>query len=127
MKSEIVEAFSQIAKEKNIDRELLAEILESVFLSMIKKKYGTTDNFDLFVNMDKGEIEIYQNKSIVDEVHNENTEIDLASARKVEPDLDVGDEFVEIIDPASFGRRLIISAKQNLNQKIRDAEKEIIF
>ncbi len=127
MKSDIVEAFSQIAKEKNIEKELLGEILESTILSIIKKKYGSADNFDIFVSMDKGEIEIYQNKVIVDEVTDEVTEIDLNSARKMEPDLDVGDEFVEIIDPMSFGRRLIIAAKQNLNQKIKDAEKEIIY
>lgn len=127
MKSEIVEAFSQIAKEKNIERELLGEILENTILSIIKKKYGKTENFDIFVSMDKGEIEIYQNKIIVDKVEDEVEEIDLESARKIAPDLDVGDEFIEIIDPKSFGRRLIISAKQNLNQKIKDAEKDILY
>lgn len=127
MKSEIVEAFSQIAKEKNIEKDLLGEILESTIISIIKKKYGSSDNFDIFVSMDKGEIEIYQNKVIVEEVQDEVTEIDLESARKVEPDLEIGDDFMEIIEPKSFGRRLIIAAKQNLNQKIKDAEKEIIF
>ncbi|MFQ5822751.1 MAG: transcription termination factor NusA [bacterium] len=127
MKSEIVEAFSQIAKEKNIDKSLLGEILESTILSIIKKKYGSTDNFEIFVSIDKGEIEIYQNKTIVEKVENEVSEIDLETARKVAPDLEIGDEFVEIVNPKSFGRRLIISAKQNLNQKIKDAEKEIIF
>ncbi|MFQ6112544.1 MAG: NusA N-terminal domain-containing protein, partial [bacterium] len=66
MKSDIVEAFSQIAKEKNIEKSLLGEILESTILSIIKKKYGSTDNFDIFVSIDKGEIEIYQNKTVVD-------------------------------------------------------------
>lgn len=127
MKSEIVEAFSQIVKEKNIDKELLGEILESTILSVIKKKYGSADNFDIFVSLDKGEIEVYQNKTIVETVQDEVHEIDLESARKVAPDLEIGDEFVEIVNPASFGRRLIISAKQNLNQKLKDAEKEIIL
>ncbi|HEX9653238.1 MAG TPA: transcription termination factor NusA [bacterium] len=127
MKSEIVEAFAQIAKEKNIERELLGEILESTILSIIKKKYGKSDNFNIFVSMDKGEIEIYQNKTIVEQVSDEVEEIDLESARKVEPDLDLGDEYIEIIDPRSFGRRLIIAAKQNLNQKLKDAEKEILY
>lgn len=127
MKSEIVEAFSQIVKEKNIDKELLGEILQSTILSIIKKKYGTADNFDIFVSVDKGEIEIYQNKVIVEKVENEVNEIDLETARKVAPDLEIGDDFVEIVNPASFGRRLIISAKQNLNQKLKDAEKEIIL
>lgn len=127
MKSEIVEAFSQIAKEKNIDKSLLGEILESTILSIIKKKYGSTDNFDIFVSMEKGEIEIYQNKTVVENVTDEVTEVDLESARKAAPDLEIGDEFVEIVNPKSFGRRLIISAKQNLNQKIKDAEKENIY
>lgn len=127
MKSDIVEAFSQIAKEKNIEKEILGEILESTILSIIKKKYGKTENFDIFVSMDKGDIEIYQNKIIVDKVEDEVEEIDLESARKVAPDLEVGDEFIEIIDPKSFGRRLIVSAKQNLNQKIKDAEKDILY
>ncbi|RMD94747.1 MAG: transcription termination factor NusA [Calditrichaeota bacterium] len=127
MKSEIAEAFSQIAKEKNIDKEVISEILENTLMSIIKKKYGHADNFDIFVNLDKGEIEIYQNKIIVEKVEDEVREIDLESARKVAPDLEIGDEFVEIVDPASFGRRLIIAAKQNLNQKIREAEKDIQY
>jgi len=127
MKSEIVEAFSEIAKEKNIEKELLGEILESTILSIIKKKYGKADNFDIFVSMDKGEIEIYQNKIIVAEVEDEVEEISVEAAQQIEPDLEVGDEFIEIIDPKSFGRRLIVSAKQNMNQKIKDAEREILY
>jgi N utilization substance protein A len=127
MNINIVEAVSQIAKERNISRDVLSEILENIFLSMIKRKYGTSDNFDIFVNMEKGEVEIYQIKTIVEEVTDPVTEISLDQAQVMEPDLELGDEFVEIIDPASFGRRLITSAKQGLNQKIREAEKEILF
>ncbi len=127
MKSDIVEAFSTLVKEKNVDRELLTRIIEDIFLSMIKKKYGTTDNFDCFVKMDKGEIEIYQSKMIVEQVEDPVTEITLDAARKVDPGLEIGDEFLEIIDPSTFGRRLIISAKQNLNQRIKEVEKELIF
>ena len=127
MNINIVEAVSQIAKERNISREALSEILENIFLSMIKRKYGTSDNFDIFVNMEKGEVEIYQIKTIVEEVTDPVTEISLEQAQATEPDLELEDEFVEIIDPASFGRRLITSAKQGLNQKIREAEKEILF
>jgi len=127
MKSEIVEAFGSLVKEKSIEKEVLTKILEEIFLSMIKKKFGTADNFDIFVNMDKGEIEIYQSKTIVDEVKDEVMEISVDVARRTEPDLEVGDEFLEIINPATFGRRLIISAKQNLNQRIKEVEKELIF
>ncbi len=123
----IVEAVTQIAKERNIQREVLSDILENIFLSMIKRKYGTTDNFDIFVNMDKGEVEIYQIKNIVKEVQDPVREISLEKAQEVEPDLELGDEFLEIVDPTGFGRRLITSAKQSLNQKIREAEKEVLF
>ena len=127
MKIEIAEAISQLTKEKNVDRDILAEILEDVLIMMIRKKYGTADNFDIFVNIDKGEIEIYQNKVIVDSIEDESMEIDLKTARKLEPDLEVGDEYVEIVDPSTFGRRLVIAAKQNLSQKLRELEKAHVF
>ena len=127
MNVDIVEAVTQIAKERNISRDVVSEILENIFISMIKRKYGTADNFDIFVNMDKGEVEVYQIKTIVETVTDPVTEITLENARTVEPDLELGDEFIEIIDPSIFGRRLITSAKQSLNQKIREAEKEVLF
>lgn len=127
MKAEIAEAFAQIVREKNIEKDELKEIIESIVLSMIKKKYGHADNFDIFVNLEKGEIEIYQIKTIVEEVRDPTREIDLETARKVEPDLEVGDDFMEILDPTAFGRRLITAAKQNLNQRIRDVEKEVVY
>ncbi|MBL7067629.1 MAG: transcription termination factor NusA [Candidatus Marinimicrobia bacterium] len=124
---EIIEAFSQIAREKNVDRSELGEIIEQVFLSLIEKKYQTTENFDVIVNMDKGEIEIYQHKVIVEEVTDPLTEISLEEARILEPDLEIGDPYVEIIDPVSFGRRLISHAKQILNQQILRVEKTAIY
>jgi len=127
MNVNIVEAVTMIAKERNIDREALSGILENIFLSLIKRKYGTADNFDIFVNMDNGEVEIYQMKTIVEEVVDPVTEIELEKATAVEPDLELGDEYIEIVSPSSFGRRLITSAKQSLNQKIREAEKEVLF
>ncbi|MDO9547530.1 MAG: transcription termination factor NusA [Candidatus Marinimicrobia bacterium] len=124
---EIIEAFSQIAREKNVDRSELGEIIEKVFLTLIEKKYENTENFDVIVNMDKGEIEIYHQKVIVKEVTDPVTEISLEDARIMEPDLDVGDPYVEIIEPASFGRRLISHAKQILNQQILRVEKNSIY
>jgi len=124
---EIIEAFSEIAKEKKIEKEALNDIFENVILMMIKKKYGSTDNFDVIVNMEKGEIEIYQEKTIVEKIEDQQTEIDLKSAQKIEPDVELGEIFVEVIGPFSFGRRLITTAKQNLIQRIRDAEKERII
>lgn len=127
MRIDISEAISQLTKEKNVDRELMSNIIEEIMVMMIRKKYGSEDNFDVFVNIDKGEIEIYQNKMIVEEVQDANFEVDLETARKVEPDLEVGDEYVEIVDPRSFGRRLVISAKQHLSQKLRELEKAHIY
>lgn len=127
MNADIIEAVAQIARERNVNREDLGEILENIFLSMISRKYGTSDNFDVFVNMDKGEVEIYQAKTIVEEVIDPVTEIELEKAQAVEPDLELGDEYMEIVNPAIFGRRLITAAKQSLNQKIREAEKLMLF
>lgn len=127
MNSEIMEAITQIAKDKKIEKEVLRDILENIFISMIQKKYGTSDNFDVIVNIDKGDIEIYQEKVVVEDVQNPVGEIDLDSARKIDHDVEIGEEVVEIIDPIAFGRRLIITAKQNLNQKIRDFERENIL
>lgn len=125
--SEIVEAFTQIAKEKNIEKDELNLIIEEIFKMMIKKKYGEKENFDVIVNLDKAAIEIYQTKTVVEEVEDPITQISVDSAKKVEPDMEIGDDFIEVIDPATFGRRLIISARQTLNQRIRDIERKLLF
>ncbi len=125
--SEIIDAFSQIAKEKNIEKDELNLIIEEIFKMMIKKKYGTTDNFDVIINLDKAAIEIYQTKKVVEEVEDPITQISVESAKKSEPDMEAGEDFIEVVDPASFGRRLIISARQTLNQRIRDIEKKLLL
>ena len=125
---EIIESFSAIAREKNIDRAHLGAIMEELFLVLIQKKYGEEyTNFSVIVNMDKGTIEIYQEKTVVREMNNPVIEISLDNAREVEPDLEEGDPFIEIIDPTNFGRRLISTAKQFLSQKIREIEKQSIY
>ena len=128
MNFEIVESFSQMVREKRLDKDMLVGIIEDVFAMMIRKKYGMEARFDVIVNMDKGEIEIYLMKEVVETVVDPNLQIDLASVRKkTDEPLDVGDDYVEIIDLQSFGRRLIVSAKQNLNQRIKEVEKEIVY
>ena len=128
MNYEIVESFSQMVREKRVDKDMLASIIEDVFTMMVKKKYGNDARFDVVVNMDKGDIEIYLEKEIVEKVTDPNTQIDLATARKKSDEpLEIGDDFVEVVDLKSFGRRLIVSAKQALNQRLKDIEKEIIF
>jgi transcription termination/antitermination protein NusA len=127
MKLEISDAFSELVREKNIERETMAEIVQDIFLSMIKKKYGNADNFEVFVNMDKGEIEIYQYKTIVEDVEDPVRQITLPEAQESAPDLEMGEDFMQIVDPTTFGRRLIIAAKQNLNQRIKEIEKELVY
>ncbi len=127
MNTEIMEAITQIAKDKRIDKDNLRDILEEIFLNMIQKKFGSTENFDVIVNIDRGDIEIYQEKTVVENVEDPVTQINLASAQKIDPNVELGEEIVEIIDPKKFGRRLIASAKQNLGQKIRDFEREHVI
>ena len=125
---DIIDAFKIIAKDKDIETVNLSYIIEELFVNLMHKKYGEeNDNFSCIVNMDKGEIEIYQEKIIVDKVSNSVHEISLNDAQKTEPDLEVGDPFIEIINPESFGRRLIFHAKQFLAQKIKNIEKESIL
>jgi N utilization substance protein A len=128
MNYEIVESFSQMVREKRIDKDMLASIIEDVFSMMVRKKYGMDARFDVVVNMDKGDIEIYLEKEIVETVNDPSTQIDLVTVRKkTDEHLDIGDDFVEVIDLQSFGRRLVISAKQNLNQRIKEVEKEVVY
>jgi N utilization substance protein A len=126
MNIDIMEALAALAKEKKIDREALRDIIESIFRGMIIKRYGDDEKFDVIVNIEKGDIEIYQEKTVVEVVEDEQLEISLEAASKIEEDIEVGDEFVEVIDPEKFGRRLIHHARQQLMQRIRDFEKEKI-
>lgn len=127
MNNEIMEAITQIAKDKRIEKENLRDILENIFISMIQKKYGHSDNFDVIVNIDKGDIEIFQERTVVENVEDPVREIDLEAARKIDPEAEIDEEVVEVVDPVAFGRRLIVSAKQNLNQKIRDFERSQVI
>ncbi|MEN8192155.1 MAG: transcription termination factor NusA [Bacteroidota bacterium] len=129
MNSAIVESFAQMVREKNIDKDVLAGIIEEIFGVLVKKKYGLEATFDVIANMDKGDIEIFLERTIVDEVEDPETEISLEEVDKKgnEDELEVGDDYVEKLELSSFGRRLINLARQNLNQKIREIEKELIY
>jgi len=128
MNHEIVESFAQMARDKGIDKDILIGIIEDIFGMMVRKKFGPDAKFDVVVNMEKGDIEIYLEKEVVAVVENPATQIELNEAnKKSEERLDVGDEFVEIVPLQIFGRRLVISAKQNLNQRIKEIEREAIF
>jgi N utilization substance protein A len=128
---ELIEVFSEIAREKNVDRSELATIMEDLFLHVIEKEYGDSSNCSVIVNLDKGEIEIYAEKTIVEEIDDYKVEITLQDACEKEPDaaddLEIGDVFVEVIDPRIFGRRLVMTAKQFFAQRIRDVERNYVF
>lgn len=129
MNHEIVESFAQMVRDKGIDKDILVGIIEDIFGMMVRKKYGQTAKFDVVVNMEKGDIEIYLEKEVVEEVVDPATQIDIKEAKKKSggEDLEVGEEFVEIIPLETFGRRLVVSAKQNLNQRIKEIERESIY
>jgi N utilization substance protein A len=129
MNSEIVESFAQMVREKGIDKDVLGGILEEIFGLLVKKKFGEEAKFDVVVNMDRGDIEIFLEREIVDVVEDPNKQISLADVNKKgnDDDLEVGEDFVEKIELATLGRRLVVLAKQSLNQKIRELEKEIIY
>jgi N utilization substance protein A len=125
----IVESFADMVREKGIDRDILMAVIEETFAMMIRKKYGMEAKFDLVMNMDKGDIEVYLEKSVVETVEDPSTQISVADAlAKSGEELEPGDEYVEIVNLGKeFGRRLIVTAKQNLNQRIREIEKDNLY
>ena len=129
MNNAIVEAFSQMVKGKSVDRDVLENIIEEIFGVMVKKKYGLEANFDVIANMDKGDIEIFLERTIVEEVEDPEHEIsiDEVNAKGNEEELEVGEDYVEKLELSSFGRRLINLARQSLNQRIREIEKELVY
>ena len=128
---ELVEVFSEIAREKNVERSELGSIIESLFLHLIERERGESSNCSVIVNLDKGEFEIYVEKIIVDDVEDPVLEISLEEIREINSemadDLQLGDSYVEIIDPMIFGRRMIHIAKQFFSQKLQDVEKKYIY
>lgn len=118
-----------MVREKSLDKDVLAGIIEEIFGLMVKKKYGLEAVYDVVVNMDKGDIEIFLEREIVEKVEDPNRQIsiDEVNEKGNDEELEVGDDFVEKLELVTFGRRLINLARQSLNQKIREIEKEIIF
>ncbi len=129
MNVNLVESFSEFKEFKNIDRETMMSILEDVFRGMIIKKYGSDDNFDIIINVDKGDLEIWRNREIVPngEVEDENAEVELQEALRIEDDFEVGEELSEEIQFLDFGRRNVLSMRQNLQARILELEKDHIY
>jgi len=126
---ELIESFAEFKEFKNIDRETMMNILQDVFRSMLKKKYGTDDHIDVIINPDKGDVEIWINREIVPdgEVEDLNTEIALSKAVQIEPDFEVGEEVAEEVKLGDFGRRNVLSLRQNLISRILELEKDHIY
>ncbi|MBO4231868.1 MAG: transcription termination/antitermination protein NusA [Bacteroidales bacterium] len=125
----LIDTFSDFKDVKNIDRETLMRILEDVFRSGLAKKYGTDANFDIIVNVDRGDLEIQRYREIVEdgEVENPFTQIAISDAIKIEPDFEVGEEVTETVKLTDFARREILALRQNLISKIMEYEKDIIY
>lgn len=126
---ELIDSFSEFKEFKNIDRVTMMNILEEVFKSMIEKKYGSAENFDVIVNPTKGDIEIWRNRVVVEDgaVEDENEEIEYSEAIKIEPDFEIGEDVSEELKLEEFGRRNVLSMRQNLVSKIFELEKDSLY
>jgi len=127
---ELIEIFSELARNNNVDRSELGSIIEQLFLYIIEKQFGDSSNCSVIVNVDKGEIEIYAEKIITKVIDDPISEITLDDVHKLEPDiadLNIGDPFVEVIDPKIFGRRMITHAKNFFSQRLKDVERQGIY
>jgi len=126
----LINSFADFARNKNIDRPTMIRILEDVFRTMIRKKYETDDNFDIIINADNGDLEIWRLREIVDDNSEdiwEHDKIKFSDAIKIEPDFEIGEEVAEEIKLEHFGRRAVLTARQTLMQKINDLEKDLLF
>jgi N utilization substance protein A len=133
-KINLIESFSEFKETKSIDRPTLMSIMEEVIRNLLIKKFGTDENFDIIINPDKGDLEIWRNRVIVDDEFAEdsfdfdpNRHISLSDAHKIEPDFELGEEITEPVNFDAFGRRAVLSIRQNLQSKITELEKEGIF
>ena len=126
---ELVESFSEFKEFKNIDRPTMMKVLEDVFKTLLRKKYGDDENFDIIVNTDKGDLEIWRHRVIVEDgkIEDPLSEIELKDAKKIEEDFEVGEEAFEEITLVGFGRRAILAARQTLISRILELEKDEIY
>jgi N utilization substance protein A len=125
----LIDSFSEFKEFKNIDRVTMQRVLEDVFRTMLRKRYGTDENFDVIINDNSGDLEIWQNRTIVHdgEVENERSQIALSDARKIEPDFEVEEEVISEVKLEVFGRRAILSARQTLMSKVLELEKDELY
>lgn len=126
----LIESFSELKDVKNIDKESMIKVMQEVFKTIIVKKYGSSENFDIIVNPNKGDLEIWRNRTIVEDDYEDfdkNLHITLSDALKVEPDFEVGEDLTDEVKITDFGRRSILSIRQVLKSKIMDLGKESLY
>ena len=125
----LIDTFNDFKETKNIDRTTLVSVIEDSFRSVLQKTYGSDENFDVIVNPDKGDFEIYRNRVVVEdgEVQNENAEISLSEAQQIDKDFEVGEEVSEKVEFAKFGRRAILTLRQTMASKILDLEHDNLY
>jgi N utilization substance protein A len=125
----LIDTFSEFKELKNIDRVTMMSVLEDVFRSMLIKRFETADNFDIIINIDKGDFEIWRNRIVVEdeELEDPNQEIKLSDAKNIDEDYEVGEEFTDEVKLLDFGRRAVLSLRQNLTSKILELEKDNVF
>ncbi len=125
----LIDTFAEFKELKNIDRTTMMSVLEDVFRSMLLKKYTTDENFDIIINIDKGDFEIWRNRVVVkdDELEDNNMQISLTDAKKIDEDYELDEEVSDEVKFIDFGRRAILSLRQNLTSRILELEKSIVF
>jgi N utilization substance protein A len=126
----LIESFAEFARSKNIDRPTMMSILEDVFRTMIRKKYTTDENFDVILNVDQGDLEIWRNREIVDDNSEDIWDFDkipLTEAQKIEADFEVGEQVAEEVKLEDFGRRAVLMARQTLIQRVKDLERDHLY
>ena len=125
----LIETFSEFKELKSIDRATMISVLEDVFRNMLLKMYGTDENFDVIINIDKGDFEIWRNREVVsdEEVEDSNAQIALSEAKKIDDDYEVGEDVTDEVKFADFGRRAILALRQNLTARILDLEKSNVY
>ena len=123
----LISTFAEFKELKNIDRPTMMSVLEDIFRTQLAKMYGTADNFDIIINIDKGDFEIWRNRTVVETVEDPNTEISKEEVDKIDSSYEIGEEFTEEVKLASFGRRGILNLRQNLSGRIMDIEKANLY
>ncbi len=125
----LIDTFSEFKELKNIDRATMMRVLEDVFRSILTKRYGTDENFDIIINIDKGDFEIWRNREVVsdEEFEDPNTQISITAAKKIDEDYEVGEDVTDEVKLLDFGRRSILALRQNLTSRILELEKDNLY